>query len=323
MSELISELNTAAKIVISDCMGVKPGEKVVVVADTLLHNLGKVLFEAAVNARAEAQLMIMIPRESNAEEPPAPVAAALLEADVALLVTSKSLSHTKARKEANDKGTRIASLPGLTSQVMARTLSSGYEAIADRCVLYAEKLTQGNEVTITTELGTNLTFSIADRLGVADTGLLRERGMFGNLPAGEAYIAPVEGTAKGTLIIDGSMAAIGLIDEPISIKVENGMAMEISGGKEAEKLNQLMEKHGTKARNIAELGIGLNPKALITGIVIEDEKAEGTIHIALGDNSTFGGQVEVDSHLDGVIKNPTVTIDGEVVIEQGKLVLGC
>jgi leucyl aminopeptidase (aminopeptidase T) len=318
----MSELDKAAEIVIRDCMGVRPGEKVVVVADTLLNNLGNMLFEAAVRAKAEAQLIVMTPRESNGEEPPAPVAAALLEAEVALLVTSKSLSHTKARKEANDKGARIASLPGLTEQVMSRTLSSGYEAIAARCVLYAEKLSQGNEVNITTELGTNLTFSIAERLGVADTGLLKGKGMFGNLPAGEAYIAPVEGTAQGTLVIDGSMAAIGLIDEPIFIKVENGMAVEISGGKEAEKLNRLMEKHGSKARNIAELGIGLNPKAIITGIVIEDEKAQGTIHIALGDNSTFGGQVEVDSHLDGVIKNPTVIIDGEVIIEEGKLVLG-
>lgn len=317
----MSDLNKAAKIVVKDCMGVKPGEKTVVVADTPLHHLGQILFEAAVNAEAEAQLVIMTPRESNGQEPPAPVAAALLEADVALLVTSKSLSHTKARKEANNRGARIASLPGLTDEVMARTLSSGYEAIAAKCILYAERLSQGNEVTITTDLGTNLTFSIANRQGVADTGLLRDGGMFGNLPAGEAYIAPVEGTAQGTFVIDGSMAAIGLIGDPITIRVENGMAVEINGGKEAQKLNQLMEKHGSKARNIAELGIGLNPEAILTGVIIEDEKVDGTIHIALGDNSTFGGTVEVDSHLDGVIKNPTVAIDGEVIIKQGKLLL--
>jgi leucyl aminopeptidase (aminopeptidase T) len=317
----VDNINKAAKIVVTDCMGVKPGEKVVVVADTSLHHLGQVLFEAAVNAEAEAQLLIMIPRESNGQEPPTPVAAALLEADVGLLVTSKSLSHTKARKEANNKGARIASLPGLTSQVMARTLNSGYEAIAAKCMFYAEKLSQGQKVNITTDLGTNLTFSIAGRPGIADTGLLREPGMFGNLPAGEAYIAPVEGTAHGTLVIDGSMAAIGLIGEPITIKVENGLAVQISGGKEAQKLNQLMEKHGAKARNIAELGIGLNPEAMLTGVVIEDEKVEGTIHIALGDNSTFGGTVEVDSHLDGVIKNPTVTVDGEIIIARGKPVL--
>jgi len=317
----MSDLYKAAQVVMKDCMGVRPGEKVVVVADTPLQHLGQIMFEAAVNAQAEAQLLIMTPRASNGQEPPAPVAGALLEADVALLVTSKSLSHTRARKDANNKGVRIASLPGLTAEVMARTLSSGYESIAAQCVLYAERLSRGNNVTVTTELGTNLTFSIANRQGVADTGLLREPGMFGNLPAGEAYIAPVEGTAQGTLVIDGSMAAIGLIGEPIVIRVENGLAVEISGGKEAEKLNQLMEKHGPKARNIAELGIGLNPQALLTGVVIEDEKVQGSIHIALGDNSTFGGTVEVDSHLDGVITNPTVTIDGEQIIKQGKLLL--
>lgn len=316
----MKSLHNAAKIVINDCMGIRPGEKVVVVADTPLKKLGEIFFEAAKSAQAEALLLVMLPRTSNGEEPPAAVAAALLETDAALLVTSKSLSHTRARKAANNKGTRIASLPGLTEEVMARTLSSGYEAIASRCILFAEKLSQGKEVHITTSLGTDLTFSIAGREGAADTGLLRVPGIFGNLPAGEAYVAPVEGTAQGKLVIDGSMSAIGLISEPILIKVGNGMAQEITGGKEAEKLNLLMEKHGPKARNIAELGIGLNPAAIITGVVIEDEKALGTIHIALGDNSTFGGKVEVDSHLDGIIKNPTLSIDGEILIDKGKIV---
>ena len=217
----MKSLHNAAKIVINDCMGIRPGEKVVVVADTPLKKLGEIFFEAAKSAQAEALLLVMLPRTSNGEEPPAAVAAALLETDAALLVTSKSLSHTRARKAANNKGTRIASLPGLTEEVMARTLSSGYEAIASRCILFAEKLSQGKEVHITTSLGTDLTFSIAGREGAADTGLLRVPGIFGNLPAGEAYVAPVEGTAQGKLVIDGSMSAIGLISEPILIKVGN------------------------------------------------------------------------------------------------------
>jgi leucyl aminopeptidase (aminopeptidase T) len=245
----------------------------------------------------------------------------MLEADVVLMATSKSLSHTRARKEANNRGARVASLPGLTEEVMARTLSSGYGHIADLCRLYAAKITGAREVRITTAKGTDLIFSLEGRMGVADTGLLHAPGAFGNLPAGEAYIAPLEGTAQGILVVDGSMAGVGLIQEPIKIKVENGLATEITGGEEAKKLNALMEKHGQKARNIAELGIGLNDQAKITGVVLEDEKALGTIHIALGDNSTFGGTVEVDSHLDGIVLNPTVTVDGEVIIENGKLQL--
>ncbi|WP_227764204.1 aminopeptidase [Zhaonella formicivorans] len=317
----MTDLATAARVVLGDCMGVKAGEKVLVVVDTPLRNIGQVLLQAAVEKEAEAVYMEMLPRESNGQEPPRQVAAAMLEADVVLMATSKSLSHTRARKEANNRGARVASLPGLTEEVMARTLSSGYGHIADLCRLYAAKITGAREVRITTAKGTDLIFSLEGRMGVADTGLLHAPGAFGNLPAGEAYIAPLEGTAQGILVVDGSMAGVGLIQEPIKIKVENGLATEITGGEEAKKLNALMEKHGQKARNIAELGIGLNDQAKITGVVLEDEKALGTIHIALGDNSTFGGTVEVDSHLDGIVLNPTVTVDGEVIIENGKLQL--
>lgn len=317
----MTDLATAARVVLGDCMGVKAGEKVLVVVDTPLRNIGQVLLQAAVEKEAEAVYMEMLPRESNGQEPPRQVAAAMLEADVVLMATSKSLSHTRARKEANNRGARVASLPGLTEEVMTRTLSSGYGHIADLCRLYAAKITGAREVRITTAKGTDLIFSLEGRMGVADTGLLHAPGAFGNLPAGEAYIAPLEGTAQGILVVDGSMAGVGLIQEPIKIKVENGLATEITGGEEAKKLNALMEKHGQKARNIAELGIGLNDQAKITGVVLEDEKALGTIHIALGDNSTFGGTVEVDSHLDGIVLNPTVTVDGEVIIENGKLQL--
>lgn len=315
----MSQLKKAAQVVLKDCMAVKAGEKVLIVVDTPLRKIGQELLAAAQEFQAEGMLMEMFPRESNGQEPPAPVAAAMLESQVVLLATSKSLSHTRARKEANDRGARVASLPGITEEVMARTLSSGYEEIANLCERYAEKLTEGHQVHIITPQGTDLTFSIEGRQGVADTGLLKNPGDFGNLPAGEAYIAPVEGTAQGVLVIDGSMAGIGLIKEPVSIQVKDGLAQEITGGEEAKRLEALLEKHGPKARNIAELGIGLNGQAQITGVILEDEKALGTIHIALGDNSTFGGTVEVDSHLDGILLKPTVTIDGEVIIEEGKL----
>lgn len=314
-------LAQAARVVLADCLGVKGNENVLVVIDEPLRAVGEALWAQARELGAEAVLMEMLPRESNGQEPPAMVAQAMLAAGAVVLATSKSLSHTKARKEANNRGARVASMPGITAEAMARTLQGVDEGLKARARRYAALLRDAREVRLTTPAGTDLTFSIEGRPATADGGDLSFPGAFGNLPAGEAFVAPVEGTAEGRLVIDGSMAGIGLLTQPIHIQVEQGTAVRITGGQEAARLEALLAPHGEKARNIAELGIGLNEFARITGLVLEDEKAMGTVHIALGDNSTFGGQVEVPSHLDGVILKPTLWLDGQKVIENGKLLV--
>jgi len=300
-------------------MGTKPGERVLIVTDTILQDLGKIFFQQAKNLETEAMLMEMVPRLSNGEEPPAAVAAAMQEADVVLLVTEKSLSHTRARRKANEQGARIASLPGLTREMMARALNADYEQIGILSESISDLLTKGRRARLTTPAGTDLLFDLTGREGHPDTGVYRDQGMFGNLPAGEAYIAPVEGTTQGILVVDGSMAGIGKLKHPITIHIQDGYADEILGGEEAEQLNALLQPHGKKGRNIAELGIGTNQQALLTGEVLEDEKILGTVHVALGDNHTIGGIVEVPSHLDGVILSPTLEIDGKIIMAEGRL----
>ncbi|HHT64149.1 MAG: aminopeptidase [Bacillota bacterium] len=313
-----SKLIAAAKTALLDCMGMEPAEKVLIVTDTELRELGEIFFNQARDFGGEAILTEMLPRKSNGEEPPAPVAAAMKEADVVLLVTKKSLSHTQARKEANKAGARIASLPGLTRDMMARALNADYEQIETLSKSVSRLLSQGKKARLTTPAGTDLILDLSGREGHPDTGFYREKGMFGNLPAGEAYIAPLENTAQGVLVVDGSMAGIGRIKHPITIHIRNGYAEEINGGEEAAILNSLLAPHGKAGRNIAELGIGTNPHAELTGEVLEDEKILGTVHVALGDNHTIGGIVEVSSHLDGVVLSPTLEIDGLLIIKDGK-----
>lgn len=314
-------LAQAARVVLADCLGVKAKEKVLIVIDEPLRRIGEALMVQARELNTEAVLVEMLPRRSNGEEPPVMVSQGMLVADAIVLATSKSLSHTKARKEANNQGARVASMPSITEEAMVRTLQGVNEALKVRADRYAALLNEAKEVRLTTPAGTDLTFSIEHRPATADGGDLSLAGAFGNLPAGEAFVAPVEGTAEGTLVIDGSMAGIGLLAEPINIQVENGLAVRITGGQEAVQLEEIIAPFGEAARNIAELGIGLNEYARITGLVLEDEKAMGTVHIALGDNSTFGGTVEVASHLDGVLLNPTLWLDGKKIIEQGKFLV--
>ncbi len=315
-------LMDAAKVAVKDCMTIKPEEKVLVITDEPLRKIGYALWESAKELGAEAIITEIKPRRSHGEEPPEPVGELMMIVDVLLIPTSKSLSHTDSRREACRKGVRIATLPGITEDTMIRTLNADYYKIAERSKRIAEILKNGSKVRIQTDRGTDVTLVIDERDGHADTGLNHNPGDFSNLPAGEGYIAPLEGKSEGIIVIDGSMAGVGkLEDEEIKITVEEGFATEIRGGKAADKLLSIMQPFGKLAFNVAELGIGTNDKALVIGNVLEDEKAIGTVHIAFGDNKSMGGTIRVASHLDGVIMKPTVYVDDSLIMKEGKFLI--
>jgi len=316
----MNDLRAAAKVVVEQCLNVRPDEQVLIVIDTLQQEIGRVLLEASESAGAEVILMEMTPRRNHGQEPPHSVAAAMLKADVAILATSKSLSHTNARKEATKAGARIASMPMITTEIMARTLNGDYLKMSEQCARYADAIENAKQIHITSPAGTDLCLSLSGRKAHQDVGILNNSGSMGNLPAGEVYAAPLEGTSEGVLVIDGSMAGIGILTEPLRINVRKGYAEEISG-KDAEALKAILGVYGRDAYNIAELGLGMNPKAIISGNVLEDEKIMGTVHIALGDNVSMGGTVSVPSHLDGIVLSPTLEVDGRLIIKEGKLIL--
>ncbi|MDA1197312.1 MAG: aminopeptidase [Nanoarchaeota archaeon] len=308
----MNSLQEAVKIVFEKCLAVKPGEKVAIITDKEKEPIADAF---AAYQPGITKLLIPI-SDANGEEPPKEIADAMIQHDVLLLITKRSLTHTTATNVAS-KTARIASMPGITQETAKRTLAIDYEQLAKINSKLAEILTRGNQVTLTTKLGTNLSFSIARRTAKPDTGILTY-GMIGNLPAGEVFLAPVEGTANGKLIIDASMAGIGKLQEPLEIHIKEGLISEVKG-KYAEQFNQKLLSNDH--RNVAELGIGTNPKAIITGSVLEDEKVLGTCHIAFGNNSFFGGKVNVPFHVDGVITAPTMIIDNKTILDCGKLLI--
>jgi leucyl aminopeptidase (aminopeptidase T) len=316
-----SDLLTASTIAIRDCMGARPGESVLVVTDEPLRAIGYALLRAAKDLGHEAMLIEMLPRKSNGEEPPAQVAELMAKVDVVLCPTSKSLTHTDARRAATAAGARVGTLPGVTEDIMVRCMNADYHRIAERTHRLCELLEQTAVVRVQAPAGTDVRLPIAGRRAHASSGLFRERGQWGNLPTGEAYLAPVEGQSSGLVVVDGSMAGIGVTTRPIHIVVENGYATRITGGPEAEQLIALLEPHGREARNVAEFGIGTNDRARLTGVILEDEKVMGTVHIAFGDNKSMGGTVRVASHLDGLVKQPTVWFDDRKIMEAGRLLV--
>jgi leucyl aminopeptidase (aminopeptidase T) len=200
-------------------------------------------------------------------------------------------------------------------------MNADYNKIAQRTFALCKLLEKASTVRVTSPAGTDITMPIKGRTAHSSSGLFREKGQWGNLPTGEAYLAPVEGQSEGVVVVDGSMAMIGMVKTPIRIQVKKGYAEDISGGEEAQRLIALLEPHGKDARTVAEFGIGTNDKAILTGIILEDEKVMGTIHIAFGDNKSMGGSVRVASHLDGLITHPTVWLDERMIMNNGKVLV--
>jgi len=311
-----ADLDRAVAAVVRDCLAVKLGEEVLVVCNPATQHLGERLREESADAGGEAVLTVISERASHAAEPPDTVAEAMAAADVVLAPTVQSLSHTAARKRASERGVRCATLPGVTEDMLARVMSADMEGLRRKGQAVAEALDRASEGRITDANGTDLRLDLSGREAIPDAGDLTERGAFGNLPCGEGFISPADG--NGTLVIDGSMAGVGLVDEPVVLVVEGGHLTSARGG-QGMAFMDLLTEHGDDGTNIAELGVGTNEKAKLTGEILEDEKILGTCHIAFGASAGIGGTVQVPVHLDCVVTKPTLELDGEAVVRDGQL----
>jgi len=317
----MNKLEKAAHIIVHTCLKIKKSEAVLVVTDEQLYDIGHLLWHTASKVTTNAALLEIKWSRKKDAEPPSTVCGAMLLADVLLLATSRSLSHTQARRKACRRGARVVTMPDITADTMRRAVDIDYRENARRSRILADILTIGQEAHLTTPAGTNAYFPIAGKKGYADTGLVHEPGSFSNLPAGESCVGPSEGKSHGRVVIERGMANFATRDDSIIFDVKDGHVQRIKGGDGAEQLRRLLSKFGPKARNIAELGIGTNPKARIVGCTLEDEKTRGTAHVAVGNSISFGGKVDVPVHLDGILLQPTLTVDSKVIIDNGQLIV--
>jgi leucyl aminopeptidase (aminopeptidase T) len=268
-------------------------------------------------------------RKYDREEPPKNVAAAMRDCDAFVAITIKSLSHTDARLKANAAGARGHTWPEVTEEMMLRTFLVNYNELSKYTKRVANAISNAKEVRLTSPSGTDVTLSFEGREALMIDGLSTERGSFSQLPAGLTGLAPVEGTANGQFVFDGSMYPEeltprndGLILTPIKWVVKDGRIVEISGGTEARGLKNYLEDVGDlNVYNIAEVGLGTNKLCKLTGNLLEDERAYGLIHIACGDNHTIGGRVTAKIHLDFSMRNATLEADGKRIVENGEILV--
>ena len=327
-------------------MGLQPGERLLVVTDVPRRQdwQGEVqaklagMVERALLARHVADVAAaqfpdcavqLLPFPATGEhgtEPDPEVAVAMRQADVVVALTTYSLSHTNARGDATKAGVRVASMPGFEARMLKAggPMAADYEQIAADCRAFSELTTAAGDVVVRTPYGTDLRFSVAGRPGQIDDGNYSGSGpqRWGNLPAGEVYTIPLEGTAEGQLVVPAGWYP-GL-NQDMHLRFEAGVVVElVGGGRVGDRFRRLLDLGSDDPvcqarRNLAELGIGTNPNARRPDNVLEAEKIKGTVHLAIGDNLHMGGRVEADLHDDFVQPQPDLVLDGRTVIAGGE-----
>jgi leucyl aminopeptidase (aminopeptidase T) len=313
----MDDLDRAVRTVVERCLRVRAGETVLVVADPGNATLGDALMQAARAAGGDAVLTILPPDPARGTEPPAPVAAAFAAADVFIAPCMPSLSHTSARKRACEGGARGATMPGVTADLLARLMSADFDAMSARCHAVADLLSAADEARLTCPRGSDMRFDLRGRQAIPDDGNLGARGAFGNLPCGEGFVSPAGG--EGT--IAASSLPAGLAADPVLLTVENGRLAGAQGDGGRAFLAHL-DAHGPLGRNLAELGVGTNDRATLTGNTLEDEKILGTAHVAFGASAGIGGTITVPVHEDVVVLEPSLWIGSTQVLDAGRFLLG-
>ena len=304
---------------------VRKGERVLIVSDYKVEkDIQDVLVAAVYAEEAIPTLMVVPPPENFGNELSEMVAKAVLECDLVIGACSTAISHTNTIRAATSSGKRYLAMGGQTTKSFTTgAATADFDRVFSLTQKIANIMKTGDHVHVTSDKGTDIQFSIKNRTVFPLAGLIDEsHGNQGGYPTGESATSPLEGTANGVIVVDGSVHQIGKLKNNIKLTVENGRVIKIEGGPEAEELKRILEKGGDEnSTNIAEFALGTNHAAKMDDNAQAAKKAVGTIHFALGDNMSLDGKIYSKLHLDHVITGCTVVIDGTVILDKGKLVI--
>ena len=318
---LITVADIASRVV-REYLGIRAGERFAIVVDSRTdEEIPRELARAAMEAGGDPIVVTIAPRPSSGAEPPAPAAAAMAAADVVLCAASTSLYHTAAKAAAQRAGARGDVNPPHTADAWREgAMTADFVAIRAQAERLAERWRGVREIRVSSPAGTDLRATVTGREPMAWlTGICRNPGEVSALPGGEVSLPPLEGTADGLIVWERIASDLGALGAPLRIEVRGGRAVAVHGDdRSADRLREILATV-RDADNIGEIGIGLNPDARIGDEITEAKKAFGTVHVALGDSANeYGGLVECDVHLDGLVMAPTIAFDGVEVVVAGR-----
>lgn len=321
------QLARGAKNIIDTCAMVARGERVLIVTDFELVSSAEMLASFAHAKGADVTVTVMEPRDVDGAEPTDSVTAAMAAADVVLMPVMMSLAHAAATRAALAKGARVLSLTALSEPLLASDAwQADFVGLRPKTVALAEAFELAKEVRITSEAGTDLRVRKDGRRGNAHACIVDTPGSFSGAPNIEANFSPVEGSAEGVFVADGSIPylGIGMLSAPVTFVIEAGRVVRVEGGRQADRIRDVWAEQGDpNVYNIAQVAVGMNP--MIPAVVGElgcnyDEGAYGTVHIGIGTNSSLGGTVKAATHFDALMNAPTLTLDGRAVLKAGAFV---
>ncbi len=346
------ELRRAARIALTDCLAVKEGERVLIITNLGgdVYEICQELFRQAAELKAAPVMVVQQDKDNFTMADPAVLDAIKGEPEVIITVCrgrvgkdpygmrigyvgrdGQKYSHLYDKVLDGDKRARSFWSPNCTRDIFERGVPIDYALLRKNAKALKERIDAGKMIRVTSPAGTDLRFGIVGRQGRYDDGDFTSPGKGGNLPTGEVYVSPANGTAEGVIVFDGTVdldTHAEMPDAPVRVKFEKGFAVDISGGETARKLDALLDRSAAMAReqgkkeeerntrHLGELGIGLNPKARMSCNTLEDEKVGGTVHFAIGMNLENDAHALI--HLDCLVLRPDVYVDEELVIKEGK-----
>ncbi|KJR98210.1 MAG: hypothetical protein VR68_11390 [Peptococcaceae bacterium BRH_c4a] len=330
MNTKIIEIMKAVRVPLE--LNAKPGDKVLIITDTRIEpEVWGAMAAAANELDIEPSVAIMTPRKSHGYDPTTPIMNAARDPELKLVIylTSTALAHSNLSEELIERGKSFILMEEVTSDMLLQggPAYADYKAMGEMGARVADLFTKGNRIRVQSDLGTDLTASIEGRPGRNVAGKINILSQSGGggcaFPDGEVHVCPLEGTGEGVIVLDTTAHSVGLLKEPIRLTVEKGMVTKIEGGIEAERWRQIFNKYGDpNSYNCpAEIAIGTNPNITITGSMRTDKKLYGASHIGVGDTIVIGGTCKAKLRLEGVIKEPVITVDGRVLTRGGKILV--
>jgi len=349
------ELREAARIALTDCLAVKEGERVLMITNLGgdVFDICQELFRQAIELKAVPAMVVQQDKDNFTMADPAVLDAIRGEPDVIIAICrgrigkdpygmrigyvgrdGEKYSHIFDKVLDGDRRCRSFWSPNCTREIFERGVPIDYVKLRRNAASLKERMDRGRSVRVTSPAGTDLRFGIDGRRGHYDDGDFTLPGKGGNLPTDEVYVSPSNGTAQGVIVFDGTVdldTYAEMPDVPVRVMFEEGFATGISGGETARKLDALLKRSEAMARDrgmkeeerntrhLGELGIGLNPRAIMSCNTLEDEKVGGTVHFAIGMNLENDAKALV--HLDCLVLDPDVYVDDELVMEHGKLLV--
>lgn len=314
----MDQLKACAEIALIDCLNLRRQEQLLIICDPSCYEIGRAFYDAGEGKCKETMMAMVQSRKYDGNELPEAIGNLFSQFDIVVVPTSKALAYSVVSKLTPEQGVRIATLPGITNESFLRTMKTDWRKLGVYTRKIAGKLSSAQKITITTEAGTSLTFETGGRIARADDGRIMSKGTFGNLPAGEACLTPLEETAEGVLVIDGSFSLVeGMLEEPLVLTFKEGMVVKTEGNSCTAELEKIFVKYRHASRNLAEFGIGTHDTAILCGNILEDKKVRGAVHIAIGDTLSCEDTGSASIRLDGVLQQPSVWVNEKLLIDHG------